>query len=860
MDKRAKREARRKIYCTVGIVGGGWVDSPSRTSSPCDSVEVLPDKYYIPESGETVADIYQYPVPILAANQEVTKKCPQIGDGQTGDPVTISASAYVTPVPWSEAGRLESWQIRHLRNLPTVEASAFMNSNAGNMASVMGYFQFTEDQAESFSSAFLEAVSDLNDFAERQADTKLVCVFRSIPMVIRCPGSTITLEDNCIGQAEFELVGDDVVLPEGFRESLISQEDADTRARLAGNASLRCLYQNKFDIELDCCLDIPPSEAGGAYYSLVKIGEAGTVKYLAGELSGESIDELTQIIQVNRRVDIGCRCSVTDPTQLYSGPIVSEDCVDIGGWITSEDEFCSDRVECSCPPDAVPNKLVLPECYVKDFSKKEATDMAKVECADTLVCQWCNDEQTGECEPGGILIDAFVVKAGEVCSFDSKDDANQQAKELADSQTVCGEKCDSDCFCGTFEEATQKWAGGQLIDLAAVRQEEIRDKVTPCGIKPLPWPCTEVAIETRIRSVRGTESVSSREAVLAMREACLAKKKEIASATDYWCDVGGKTCWSIPSSDFSCPEGYECVSDEEAKSSMKQPERGGNGPCGVTKSGESGWSTQYCYKDLADEGGGGDGDGDCEAGTQCLTEAEAKVQMKDPQQVGGPCGEGMADGEKVDKYCYKDGASDGQCGGGCECMHDSIATERFPDGFEMCGMVECTQSEANQEQSNTPYGYCYKAKEGTSSDRSKSSSSSDSSGSKTAIVPSSLSSKGYRAWYTEESNQLWFNSLIRVLVIGDEEASTYYDIDPRFLEGCEPDSILVRALVGEELCHVAGKVVENTILSLRSEKTQYVTVTLSGIRNGYLGVEYDERDSEEYEANVAYLKMALPTR
>jgi hypothetical protein len=121
-------------------------------------------------------------------------------------------------------------------------------------------------------------------------------------------------------------------------------------------------------------------------------------------------------------------------------------------------------------------------------------------------------------------------------------------------------------------------------------------------------------------------------------------------------------------------------------------------------------------------------------------------------------------------------------------------------------------------------------------------------GEKPAILNTS---KGYRELACIEAPEVLFFDTMRV-----DYAGTYgtFDLDPLFVEVCEPGTIHVISVVPNEPVAVGAEMVSNGKLILRSsgDSPMRVTVMLSGIRKGFSGRRFVERTQKDFDRNVEF--------
>jgi hypothetical protein len=127
-------------------------------------------------------------------------------------------------------------------------------------------------------------------------------------------------------------------------------------------------------------------------------------------------------------------------------------------------------------------------------------------------------------------------------------------------------------------------------------------------------------------------------------------------------------------------------------------------------------------------------------------------------------------------------------------------------------------------------------------------------------VPASWTEDGYTALFTVEAPGVEFTDQIVVTI---PQRDTEIDMDPRFIEVCERDTIECYGaqpnrpmLVGAE---VVGPVVKVRFGDQeQSDETVRLVVSLRGCRRGFAGVRFPNRTAEQFAANERFLKSAHP--
>ena len=126
----------------------------------------------------------------------------------------------------------------------------------------------------------------------------------------------------------------------------------------------------------------------------------------------------------------------------------------------------------------------------------------------------------------------------------------------------------------------------------------------------------------------------------------------------------------------------------------------------------------------------------------------------------------------------------------------------------------------------------------------------------TAIVPASWTPDGYAAWFVTESPEVRFEDywVIRVY-----RQAVDVPIEPHYLEGCEPGTVLVLASV-DTLVLVAASIRGNKIHIEVDEDLPkdgiVVTLHLVAVRKGFKGLRLPNRTQAQFEANERFIRSA----
>jgi hypothetical protein len=129
----------------------------------------------------------------------------------------------------------------------------------------------------------------------------------------------------------------------------------------------------------------------------------------------------------------------------------------------------------------------------------------------------------------------------------------------------------------------------------------------------------------------------------------------------------------------------------------------------------------------------------------------------------------------------------------------------------------------------------------------------------TAIVPASWSKHGYTALFTEEAPDVRFHDVMQVKITG---RVTWAEMDPRYVEVCAEGAIWVQGVAADRPFPVGVRVCggEIRIECGRWRRPGEVTVSLTGIRKGFVNLRFPDKTRAEFEANERFLNMNKPRK
>ncbi len=145
----------------------------------------------------------------------------------------------------------------------------------------------------------------------------------------------------------------------------------------------------------------------------------------------------------------------------------------------------------------------------------------------------------------------------------------------------------------------------------------------------------------------------------------------------------------------------------------------------------------------------------------------------------------------------------------------------------------------------------------SSSSPPSSSSSSSSSSKSTAIVPCSWNETGYAALFIAEMPEVRFDDHVEIF---PTKRFSRTQLDTKFLEVCEPDTVRVISAIGDsggvKYARIEG---QEIILSLPLfMRPKRVCVRLSGIRKGFRNLRFPDRTENQFIHNEKFINSAYP--
>jgi len=130
-----------------------------------------------------------------------------------------------------------------------------------------------------------------------------------------------------------------------------------------------------------------------------------------------------------------------------------------------------------------------------------------------------------------------------------------------------------------------------------------------------------------------------------------------------------------------------------------------------------------------------------------------------------------------------------------------------------------------------------------------------------AIVPNRLSPTKFSALFTVEAPEVLFFDVKQAPCWGNK---TVYEIDPWFIEVCEPGSIVLVSACANRACMIGGDVYGPQVVveveTMNGPMPDKISYLLSGTRRGFKGLRNAMRDLEQFLANDAFISSAYPAK
>ena len=212
--------------------------------------------------------------------------------------------------------------------------------------------------------------------------------------------------------------------------------------------------------------------------------------------------------------------------------------------------------------------------------------------------------------------------------------------------------------------------------------------------------------------------------------------------------------------------------------------------------------------------------------------------------------------EESGSYSSSSGFSSGSEGSGLPSGSSGSEGSGFPSGSSGSGGSGFPSGSSGSEGSGLSSGSSGSEESLTSSESGSGIPGESGSAKNPAVLPASWTRGGYTEVYTEESDRVWLNHRMRIVVTN---GVADVPIDFRYLEICEPKTIECWGDTVDCACDRSVNVFGESI-RVRVSTLEPVTVRvfLSGIRRGFINDQFPDRDRSYFEANEAFLKQRMP--
>ena len=480
-DRNNQRNKRREeADCQKPVSLPAKVSPPKKGAKKCDPALEDPaaDQFFEPVScPPKAAPQLIVPDPLVIGNDEVTVECPLVPSkpGDVGAPVTIAADTFTDFFNFGSIEDINTNQLTAIAGLSSTQRAALADPSTP-ITTIAAITHLNTAQATFINDQVIALKAEVNDIALTAAEGQISCLFFNDPQSVTCDDAGFPADaytNSTVPSGEEANVNNPSAVSGDVYSSPNSQEEADDIAASVAQASLKCYYGN--DEVTVSCLDIGfgeavPVDTLPALSSDDRL-RVGTVTIAADTIfSNAGRDDATALATTLAESQLVC---------FYLNTEVNLTCASQGKTGTA-----APAADVAAGQSG--NPVVVPAGFVQStVSTIDANARALILAENLLECYWVNTEQCKECpavevtnpddpdgppfyvvaqEPGPLC-----VAAGEVRSYVSQIDANEQAQLLAEVQLLCiycnpeiYPKCAPETWSGTVpvppEEVDGTWA------------------------------------------------------------------------------------------------------------------------------------------------------------------------------------------------------------------------------------------------------------------------------------------------------------------------------------------------------------------------------------------------------------------
>lgn len=445
----------------------------------------IPEELRRPEGSIQEEPAQKTPKPIAIYNDTVEVHC--TAEGSYGEVVTISAGQFTAFIVLDSVPGISESALDYIasnnyeEDISAIIATLLSNEGTYTQESFRIYLErlgLSYTQAEEFTQLALDTKNTLNESARVYAESLLECYWLNNSVSLKCPSEAVNAKNGQTAESYPVAVAteDGATIPSGTIKSYISQEDADTQARILVESLLDCVYLS--DAVTVTCTSRPDApealmERVPGTLTVVDLNAHPEPSYNPGEYEGDPKRIGTVKVEVGLFQSYESKSEATAQARLWAYAQLV--CYYVNNKITKTCEIKNENGELVQDPNArdlgvdpvgtdpervvVSNEtmgesgqiIVVPEGFIaSDISTALANQEASALAASLLECCYMNQEYTAECEVAVSKYNPndtqsaketgrhiYTVPTGTVLGCTSQDEVDKQAKELAESMLEC---------------------------------------------------------------------------------------------------------------------------------------------------------------------------------------------------------------------------------------------------------------------------------------------------------------------------------------------------------------------------------------------------------------------------------------
>lgn len=444
----------------------------------------IPEELRRPEGSIQEEPAQKTPKPIAIYNDTVEVHC--TAEGSYGEVVTISAGQFTAFIVLDSVPGISESALDYIasnnyeEDISAIIATLLSDEGTYTQESFRIYLErlgLSYTQAEEFTQLALDTKHTLNESARVYAESLLECYWLNNSISLNCPSGAVNAKNGQTSESYPAAVATatGANIPSGTIKSYISQEDADTQARILVESLLDCVYLS--DAVTVTCTSRPDApealmERVPGTLTVADLNAHPEPSYQPGEYAGNPKRIGTVTVEAGLFQSYESKSEATAQARLWAYAQLV--CYYVNNKITKTCEIKNENGELVQDPNArglgvdpetppkrveVSNEtmgesgqiIVVPEGFIaSDISTALANQEASALAASLLECCYMNQEYTAECEVAVSKYNPndtqpaketgrhiYTVPTGTVLGCTSQDEVDKQAKELAESMLEC---------------------------------------------------------------------------------------------------------------------------------------------------------------------------------------------------------------------------------------------------------------------------------------------------------------------------------------------------------------------------------------------------------------------------------------